>query len=433
MINIVFEGTTGAGKTTLLKKIKDYYCNRYKIGYINDIDKNSPLYNVIYDMFNKSPLLISDDNFNTIWYESLVHAADYMYLREMLYNQGNDINLFDRNYSSVFSYQSILMKKLIHDSDSFMNNLLECMKIGEKNIDLMVFFDVNVNKAIKRTEIRDNRKFSNKEVKVFKEFNVFLKNFIRYNNSDYKLLIIENDDTLEEAFNKIIKKIDDILLDKEKDNENKWCELYKIDVEEFEKPDDYFEYKLKYKKKFVKKILKYANNKKNVLEAGCGTGLMAGYLQKQGLEVTALDLSESVLNYAEKIASDSQIILPCSKYQQGDILNLKYNKNEFDVVYSNGVLEHFNDKDIIKILKQQLKISKYVIFGVPIMYFNMNEKMLGNERCLSIKEWKDLINKAGGDVVEQTSFHYYNFYRRIIEIKKWFKPKAFLLFIIKSK
>ena len=51
-----------------------------------------------------------------------------------------------------------------------------------------------------------------------------------------------------------------------------------------------------------------------------------------------------------------------------------------------------------------MNISKYVIFGIPSTYFNMNEKMLGNERGLTLKEWKSLINKAGGKLVEQTSF-----------------------------
>ena len=48
-------------------------------------------------------------------------------------------------------------------------------------------------------------------------------------------------------------------------------------------PDDYIKYKLKYKKKFINKVLKYSGNGK-VIEMGCGTGLMAGYLSKKGLD-----------------------------------------------------------------------------------------------------------------------------------------------------
>ena len=122
----------------------------------------------------------------------------------------------------------------------------------------------------------------------------------------------------------------------------------------------------------------------------------------------------SLFNY---IATDSKVIAPC-KYKQGDILNLQYKNNTFDVSYSNGVLEHFSDEEIVETLKQQMNISKYVIFGIPSTYFNMNEKMLGNERGLTLDEWKNLIHKANG---------------KIFEIKKRFKPKAFWLFVIEKK
>lgn len=41
-----------------------------------------------------------------------------------------------------------------------------------------------------------------------------------------------------------------------------WEELYRIDIEEYENSDMYIEYKLKYKKKFIKIIKKYSNERK---------------------------------------------------------------------------------------------------------------------------------------------------------------------------
>ena len=430
MINVVFEGSTGTGKTSTIKKIKKIYDKKYKVGFTNDIDRSSPLYNVIKKMFKENALVSLNEKFSTLRYETLVQAADYLYLREKLYGEKNDINLFDRNYSSVYSYQSVLLDGNIECSVQFMNNVLSCMKSGEQKVDLMVFFDIDLKTSLKRSQERDKRKFTKTEKETFKKFNNKLKNFIRYNNSEYNLLVISNKDSEHEIIKKITEKIDEIIEDRKKTEDDKWYELYKIDIEEFKKPDDYIKYKLKYKRKFIDKVIKYSENKK-VIELGCGTGLMAGYLQKRGLNVTALDLSQTVLNYAHEIASQSNIIAPC-KYEQGDILNLKYKKNSFDISYSNGVLEHFNDDEIVKILQQQMNISKYVIFGIPSTYFNMNEKMLGNERGLTLDEWKALIEKAGGNLVEQTSFHYYKLYRRIFEIRKWFKPKAFWLFIIEK-
>ena len=430
MINIVFEGPTGAGKTTTIKQLVEKYVKKYKVGYTNDIDESTPLYPIINGMFQENVLVSLKEEFNTVRYETLVQAADYLYLREKLYSQNNDINFFDRNYFSIFSYQSVLANEAIDDSEKFMNFVLECMKHGEKGIDLLVFFEPDFNESIRRAEKRDKRKFTALEKKTLKRFNDKLRDVIRYNNSDFKLLVIGQKDTESEIVNKISCKIDEIIEDKKKNEEDKWYELYKIDVEEFPTPDDYISYKLKYKRKFIQKILKYANHGK-VIEMGCGTGLVAGYLSKEGLDVTALDLSQKVLDYAKEVAEKSNIIKPC-KYEKGDILNLKYKKNTFNVSYSNGVLEHFNDKDIVDTLKQQMKISKYVIFGIPSTYFNMNEKMLGNERSLTIQEWKNLIFKAGGRIIEQDDFHYYNKIRRLLEYKKWFKPKAFWLFVIQK-
>ena len=138
MINVVFEGSTGSGKTTIIKKIKKKYDKNYKVGYTNDIDRSSPLYNVIKKMFEENALVSLNEDFNTLRYETLVQAADYLFLREKLYKEENDINLFDRNFSSIYSYQSVLLENNIDDSNIFMNNVLSCMKSGEKKIDLML-------------------------------------------------------------------------------------------------------------------------------------------------------------------------------------------------------------------------------------------------------------------------------------------------------
>ena len=431
MINVVFEGSNETDKKELIKNIKKIYNSKnYKVGMYGEIDRKSKTYKIfeknVDNYFSSFLNKASNDAVQNV----LANTIDYMYLRDKMYSNNDDINIFERSYISIYTYYSVFLSKNIKERTYFMDNLLNFLKNKEKKIDLMVYFDVDFNKNIKCFNKKNSRKVTKKEKQLLKEVEMKLKDFIRYNNSEYNLLVIENNDSENVAVEKITKKLDEILEDNKKTEDAKWYELYKIDIEEFHTPDDYIEYKLKYKKKFIEKVIQYSQNKK-VIEMGCGTGLMAGYLQKLGLDVTALDLSQKVLDYAYEIAKQSNIIKPC-KYEQGDILNLKYKANTFDVSYSNGVLEHFNDDEVVTILKQQMKISKYVIFGVPSTYFNMNEKMLGNERSLTLREWSKLVEKAGGYIIEQTSFHYYKLYRRIFEVKKWFKPKAFWLFIIEN-
>lgn len=255
-----------------------------------------------------------------------------------------------------------------------------------------------------------------------------LKEFLRYNNSKFKLLVVLKNEPVEVAVSKITNKINELVEDSKINEADKWFELYKIDVEEFKTPDDYFLYKLGYKKKLVKTIEKFAGGKK-IAEMGCGTGLTAGFLSKRGHDVTAVDLSDQMLVYANKIAQNSNVIAPCT-YIQDNILTLNKVGDGYGVCFSNGVFEHFDDEEIVKTLSKQLQISDYVVFGIPSLYFDMHEKMLGNERCLSRKEWRALIKRAGGKLVKETSFHYYNWVRRLLEVKKWFKPKAFLMYVV---
>ena len=158
MINVVFEGTTGAGKTTIIKKLKEKYQKKYKVGITNDIDRNSPLYNVINDMFKDNALVSLKENFNTLRYETLVQAADYLYLREKLYSENNDINLFDRDFSSIYSYQSVLLDDSIEDSKEFMDrgDYASAIERLKSSVDLDGnVFETQYNLAVAYTQAED--------------------------------------------------------------------------------------------------------------------------------------------------------------------------------------------------------------------------------------------------------------------------------------
>ena len=162
-------------------------------------------------MYNDNVLVTLNENFNTLRYETLLQAADYLFLREKIYSENNDINLFDRSYFSVYSYQSVLLENNIDNSQDFMNNVLSCMKSGDKKIDLLVFFDINIETSLERSQNRDNRKFTNYEKDIFKKFNNKMKDFINYNKSEFNLLIIDDNDTMQEIINKITNKLNEII------------------------------------------------------------------------------------------------------------------------------------------------------------------------------------------------------------------------------
>lgn len=209
-----------------------------------------------------------------------------------------------------------------------------------------------------------------------------------------------------------------------------WKTLYEKQIQKFDNIDKYILKNLRKKKVYLKAIKKYAINKK-IIECGCGTGKISTYFQNNGYYVTAVDIDENILKLAKEIAEKSSFE-KIPKFEVMSILDLNYKTKQFDVAFSNGVLEHFSDENIIRILKEEIKIANTVIFGVPSRYFNDDEFMHGDERYLTEEKWEKLIQKANANIIEKGAFHSQTLKKRL-KNKKIFRQKEFNLFIIKEK
>lgn len=210
-----------------------------------------------------------------------------------------------------------------------------------------------------------------------------------------------------------------------------WYEVYLKDIEKKGTLENYVDDKIKNKKVLINLIKKYSKKNK-LIESGSGTGVLSSYMASLGYDVTGIDIDEDILKLSKKIAKNYN-----SKnkpnFQKKSIFELYYRKNSFDVSFSNGVLEHFTDEQIIDTLKQQMKIAKVVIFGIPTKYFNQEEAMYGDERYMSYKFWRNLIDNAGGMILEEKSMHYMNKRKRLLNFKKYFRPYPYRIFVIKLK
>ena len=131
-----------------------------------------------------------------------------------------------------------------------------------------------------------------------------------------------------------------------------------------------------------------------LLEAGCGSALLSLILADYGFQVTALDLTEDILEYARSRMYLNNVQV---NFVQGDILKLSsmFEKEYFDATYHSGVMEHFNDADIIRSLSEQRIVSKKVIFSVPNSRTKVSPRLFGDERLMNNKKWMGLIRAAG--------------------------------------
>ena len=82
---------------------------------------------------------------------------------------------------------------------------------------------------------------------------------------------------------------------------------------------------------------------KNILDLGCGGGILSESLAKRGANVTAIDTSEALIDVAKKRALNQNLKI---NYKVGGIESLKNKNTKFDIIISLEVIEHINDYKI---------------------------------------------------------------------------------------
>lgn len=133
---------------------------------------------------------------------------------------------------------------------------------------------------------------------------------------------------------------------------------------------------------------------KKALEVGCGRGSMSAYFADNGFDCTLLDYSEPVIKTAKRIFEKNNLT---AKFDVGDAMNLPYEENAFDVVFSIGLFEHF--EDIAKPLKEQIRVLSngglFLAYVVPEYKENIQKDYSWVNDLL-----KELVNQETKDDVQ---------------------------------
>lgn len=79
------------------------------------------------------------------------------------------------------------------------------------------------------------------------------------------------------------------------------------------------------------------------LEVGCGRGSMSAHFVQHGWDVTLLDYSHSVLEISKRIFEQNK---HKARYCVGDVNKLPFTDEQFDVIVSIGLLEHFENVEL---------------------------------------------------------------------------------------
>lgn len=114
-------------------------------------------------------------------------------------------------------------------------------------------------------------------------------------------------------------------------------------------------------------ILPHVSKEGRTLELGSGTAQLTLMVAPHIKEAVGLDISSEGLAIANR--EKARLNVPNATFVKADVQDVPFN-NEFDVVWSAGLIEHFFDHDI-DIVKQHLKATKpggVVVMSVPYAY-----------------------------------------------------------------
>ena len=140
------------------------------------------------------------------------------------------------------------------------------------------------------------------------------------------------------------------------------------------------------RKPLIERMLKYIAGRSGlkVLEVGCGTAIDSYSLASSvpGISICAMDYSQESLSLAKKIGAHFPSGI---KLLLSDALSVAFKDEVFDIVFSQGLIEHFSDPTAI--IREQMRVLKkdgLLIIDVPQKH---NPYTLFKHRSISKGQW----------------------------------------------
>lgn len=193
---------------------------------------------------------------------------------------------------------------------------------------------------------------------------------------------------------------------------DKMLEYYKKYGEIFEIRDKWDSYCNEALHQHYKSVVKDFSNLR-CIECGSGGGYESALMANDGALVTVLDYSDKAIEYA-KLVGQRVGVFDNMKFVCEDILNFQP-KNKYDLVWNCGVIEHYNNEDIIRIIKKMksfVKDNGLIVVTIPNLLspqsiYWMLTTGKGSERYISRRGLINLMEAVGLRKVNVKTFNYW--------------------------
>ncbi len=160
-----------------------------------------------------------------------------------------------------------------------------------------------------------------------------------------------------------------VKLDRKKNE--KWDSLYDPKERSFFSKFEEFLINNYFSKIFTRVILNVAKMEKGeIFEPGSGGGMASATLAKKGFNLTCMDLSQNAIKKNQELFQECTL---SGKFLIGDIFNIPISNEKFDIVFNQGVMEHFrlegmDPSTAVKEMYRLVKKNGTLIIFVPAYY-----------------------------------------------------------------
>jgi len=133
-----------------------------------------------------------------------------------------------------------------------------------------------------------------------------------------------------------------------------------------------------------------------LLDVGCGAGIYSSLLAHHGYQVSGVDEEPRLVALAREMA---EYFRAPAVFQQGSAFDLRAWYGQFDIVYSLGVVEHFDPEVTVKLIEEQSRCAPVVVVAVPTRHTRFSSRPT-DERFYSRPQFERLVSKTNLHIKE---------------------------------